>query len=127
LNVDPIWKKKKKKKRVLFFCRPHRHALSADGVTRRLIPASFTLSTRVVARRDARVRNQQHGRAVCGQRPLREKETFFGDFLPFSKKLPAPWSGSFCSQTPTKAKVLDSRLRGNDEHDIRAGFQLSLE
>jgi hypothetical protein len=43
----------------------------------------------VVARRDARVRSQQHGRAVCGQRPLREKETFFGDFLPFSKKLPA--------------------------------------
>jgi hypothetical protein len=35
------------------------------------------------------VRSQQHGRAVCGQRPLREKETFFGDFLPFSKKLPA--------------------------------------
>jgi hypothetical protein len=41
----------------------------------------------VIARRDARVRNQQHGRAVCGQRPLREKKTFFGDFLPFSKKV----------------------------------------
>jgi hypothetical protein len=48
----------------------------------------------VVARRDARVRGQQHGRAVRGQRPMREKESFFGDFLPISKKLPAPWSGS---------------------------------
>src|ERR1700743_1030793 len=72
--------------------------------------------TRVVARREARVRSQQHGRAVCGQRPLGEKETFFGDFLPFSKKLPAPWSGSFCSKTSTsKARSLDSRVRGNDE------------
>src|ERR1700754_895143 len=53
--------------------------------------------TRVVARRDARVRDQQHGRAVRGQRPRGEKKTFFGDFLPFSKKLPAPWSGSFGS------------------------------
>src|SRR5262245_30318125 len=45
--------------------------------------------TRVIARRDARVRSQQHGRAVCGQRPVGEKESFFGDFLPISKKLPA--------------------------------------
>ena len=81
----------------------------------------------MIARRDARVRNQQHGRAVCGQRPLREKETFFGDFLPFSKKLPAPWSGSFGSCRSARTEALDSRLRGNDEHDIRAGFQLSLE
>src|SRR6201991_899719 len=62
--------------------------------------------TRVVARRDARVRDQQHGRAVRGQRPRGEKKTFFGDFLPFSKKLPAPWSGSFCSN---KRKTNDKR------------------
>jgi hypothetical protein len=35
------------------------------------------------------VRSQQHGRAVCGQRPLREKKVFFGDFLSPDKKLPA--------------------------------------
>src|ERR1700744_2225107 len=62
------------------------------------------------------VRSQQHGRAVCGQHPMGEKETFFGDFLPFSKKLPAPWSGSSGSKTSTsKAQSLDSRFRGNDE------------
>jgi hypothetical protein len=33
---------------------------------------------------------------------MREKETFFGDFLPFSKKLPAPWSGSSGSTTSKK-------------------------
>src|SRR6201999_2059418 len=43
----------------------------------------------VIARREARVRNQQHGRAVCGQRPLGEKKTFFGYFLASTKKLPA--------------------------------------
>jgi hypothetical protein len=32
--------------------------------------------------------------------------------LPSSKKLPAPWSGSFCSKRGSRAK---------------AGFQLSLE
>ena len=78
--------------------RRHRPWLRADGVTRSLIPVSFKLTTTVVARRDARVRGQQHGRAVRGQHPLREKQSFFGDFLPISKKLPAPWSGSSCSK-----------------------------
>jgi hypothetical protein len=72
-----------------------------------LIPVTRTLGTTVVARRDARVRSQQHGRAVCGQRPLREKETFFGDFLPFSKKLPARPSGSFCSKKKDNKKASD--------------------
>ncbi|HEX4481953.1 MAG TPA: hypothetical protein VH082_14150, partial [Rudaea sp.] len=61
-------------------------------------------ATTVVARRDARVRSQQHGRAVCGQRPLREKETFFGDFLPLSKKLPAACGGSTCSEEQTEQR-----------------------
>jgi hypothetical protein len=46
---------------------------------------------------------------------MREKESFFGDFLPISKKLPAPWSGSLCSQENSKTRALDSRFRGNDE------------
>src|SRR6202000_1021044 len=62
------------------------------------------LVARVVARRDARVRDQQHGRAVRGQHPMGEKKVFFGDFLSPDKKLPAPWSGSSSSiphaQTP---------------------------
>ncbi len=37
----------------------------------------------------ARSAVRQHGRAVCGRRSLRENKTFFGDFLPLSKKLPA--------------------------------------
>jgi hypothetical protein len=56
----------------------------------------------------------------------KQQKTFFGDFLPFSKKLPAPWSGSVSSKEKKldssfrwndelKAKALDSRLRGNDE------------
>jgi hypothetical protein len=43
----------------------------------------------VIARTMRAVRSEHQGRALCGQRPVREKETFFGDFLPFSKKLPA--------------------------------------
>jgi hypothetical protein len=46
-----------------------------------------------------------------------QQKSFFGDFLPISKKLPAPWSGSFCSQKSSKAKALDSRFRGNDERE----------
>src|SRR6202000_701728 len=68
------------------------------------------LVARVVARRDARVRDQQHGRAVRGQHPLGEKKVFFGDFLSPDKKLPAPWSGSSGSK-----KKLDSSFRWNDE------------
>jgi hypothetical protein len=82
---------------------------------KKLDTSELQARARVHARRDARVRGQQHGRAVRGQRPMREKESFFGDFLPISKKLPAPWSGSFCSQKSNKAKALDSRFRGNDE------------
>jgi hypothetical protein len=37
-----------------------------------------------------------HGRDHSRTRDPREQQkTFFGDFLPSSKKLPAPWSGSF--------------------------------
>src|ERR1700754_2101599 len=93
------------------------------------------------------VRSQQHGCAVCGQGALGEKKTFFGDFLPFRKKLPAPWSGSSGSKktSTSKAKSLDSRFRWNDERRVgappspqpspasgrggksKAGFQLPLE
>ena len=93
----------------------HRPWLCAAGVTRLLIPVACRLVARAHARRDARVRGQQHGRAVRGQRPLREKQSFFGDFLPISKKLPAACGGSFCSPKPSRAKALDSRFRGNDE------------
>jgi hypothetical protein len=44
---------------------------------------------------------------------MREKESFFGDFLPISKKLPAPWSGSLCSQEKQQSQS--------------AGFPLSRE
>ena len=73
--------------------------------------------TRVVARRDARVRDQQHGRAVRGQRPRGEKKVFFGDFLSPDKKLPASRRIAEALSFPEqkKAKSLDSRLRGNDE------------
>ena len=63
--------------------------LSACVFTRLFIPVTCRSRATVVARRDARVRDQQHGRAVRGQRPLGEKKSFFGDFLPISKKLPA--------------------------------------
>jgi hypothetical protein len=69
--------------------KPRRPWLRAVESFKKLDTGRAQSATTVVARRDARVRSQQHGRAVCGQRPLREKETFFGDFLPFSKKLPA--------------------------------------
>ena len=99
---------------------PPHPGLVQSRVSRFFIPVARRLRSTVVARRDARVRDQQHGRAVRGQHPMREKQTFFGDFLPFSKKLPAPWSGSFGSKTSTskqtsKAKSLDSRFRVNDE------------
>ena len=81
--------------------------LCACVFTRLFRPVARRPGTRVVARRDARVRDQQHGRAVRGQHPMRENQTFFGDFLPFSKKLPAPWSGSSGSKTPKPKKLPD--------------------
>jgi hypothetical protein len=53
--------------------------------------------------------------------PCEQQKSFFGDFLPISKKLPAPWSGSSCSQENGKTKALDSRFRGNDERETKAG------
>ena len=72
-----------------FSCRPHLPALSAVKSYKTLDTGHRQSVTRVIARRDARVRSQQHGRAVCGQRPVGERKSFFGDFLPISKKLPA--------------------------------------
>src|SRR5262249_28093433 len=69
--------------------RPHRPWLCAVESFKTLYIGHLEAVTRVIARRDARVRSQQHGCAVCGQRPVGEKESFFGDFLPISKKLPA--------------------------------------
>ena len=66
--------------------------------------------TRVHARRDARVRDQQHGRAVRGQRPMREKRTFFGAFLAFTKKVPAG---------RRTAEALDLDLMNRRTHDRR--------
>ncbi|HEX4480657.1 MAG TPA: hypothetical protein VH082_07610 [Rudaea sp.] len=60
------------------------------------------------------------------QQPRGEKKTFFGDFLPLSKKLPAACSGSTCSREPT-AKALDSGFPGNYDQKFKAEFQLSLE
>src|ERR1700710_1682650 len=61
------------------------------------------------------VRSQQHGNAVCGHGTPREKQTLFGDFLPFSKKLPASRriAEAFSSKTEQQSKV--------------AGFQRPLE
>ena len=74
------------------------------------------------------VRSEHQGRALCGQRPVGEKESFFGDFLPIGKKLPAGrrTAEAFALQMTT-AKSLDSRFRGNDDQEIKAGFQLPLE
>src|ERR1700749_2275358 len=111
----------KSKKIVFLLLQPHRPWLCACVFTRLFLPVACKLVARVVARRDARVRDQQHGRAVRGQRPLGEKKVFFGDFLSPDKKLPAPWSGSSGSKTSTsEAKSLDSRLRGNDERRVGA-------
>jgi hypothetical protein len=60
-------------------------------------------------------RTARDGRSRTG--PMREKRTFFGYFLPFSKKLPASRriAESFdLRETAAKAKALDSRFRGND-------------
>jgi flagella basal body P-ring formation protein FlgA len=53
----------------------------------------------VIARRDARG-PQPAARTCCLRTTDSEnnKETFFGDFLPLSKKLPAACGGSFCSK-----------------------------
>ena len=110
--------------------------LCADGVTRSLIPVSFKLTTTVVARRDARVRGQQHGCAVRGQHPMREKESFFGDFLPISKKLPAACGGSFCSRSNALRKRSSARMcfpltptlsPASGGEGVEAGFALPRE
>jgi hypothetical protein len=48
-------------------------------------------------------------------RPREQSKTFFGDFLPLSKKLPAACGGSSALKV-SKEKSLDFRFRGNDEH-----------
>ena len=102
--------------------------LCACVFTRLFRPVAFRPRSTVVARRDARVRDQQHGRAVRGQHPMGEKKVLFGDFLSPDKKLPAPWSGSSCSKTSTsKTKSLDSRFRGNDDQKTKLDSSLPLE
>jgi len=87
--------------------------------------------TRVIARRMRAVRSQHQGRAVCGRRPLGERKSFFGDFLPISKKLPA-------GRRTAEALALAERNNKLKRHPhpnplppagegIKAGFQLSLE
>ena len=44
---------------------------------------------RVIARRKRAVRGEHQGRALRGQGAMGEKETFFGAFLAFTKKVPA--------------------------------------
>jgi hypothetical protein len=58
-----------------------------------------------------------------------EKKVFFGDFLSPDKKLPASRriAEALIYKTNKKAKSLDSRLRGNDERELKASFQLSRE
>ena len=63
------------------------------------------------------VRSQQHGRAVCGQGPLREKKTFFGDFLASTKKLPASRRIAEALALKVQNQKLDSSLRWNDDRE----------
>jgi hypothetical protein len=57
---------------------------------------------------------------------VREKQSFFGDFLPISKKLPAACGGSFGSQENSKSKALDSRFRGNDYKEKHRRYATQL-
>jgi hypothetical protein len=78
-----------------------------------LIPVTFPLGATVIARRDAR--GPQPAARTCCLRTTdleNNKETFFGDFLPLSKKLPAACGGSFCPKenNPPPPKSQQSRL-----------------
>jgi hypothetical protein len=53
------------------------------------MPVTRRRGSRVIARRKRAVRGEHQGRALRGQCPLGERKSFFGDFLPISKKSPA--------------------------------------
>ena len=95
---------------------PRLPALRAVKHYKKLDTGHRQSATRVIARRKRAVRSQHQGRAVCGQRPVGEKKTFFGAFLASTKKVPAG---------RRTAEALD--LKQPDKQKAKAGFPLPRE